>query len=337
LHHHRIFDLGGSSPVNQTLPAFTWKPIAAGIEGPGPRSRHGLTFDRGAKAAVLFGGIVWAKGGRLKSDTWELKDDHWSPVRTTKRPTARHRGAMVFDERRGFSVLFGGQASTGAMLGDTWVYADRHWQSRRFWWRRPESRCGHALAFDETEGVAVLFGGIGTLDRTLSDTWLFDGDFWQKLRGPGPKGRRYAAFAYDPGLQGCVLHGGAVDDAGRHQFGDAWLFRDRSWTPLPSGYETDVRDDHGLAYHHAAGMLIMLDGLGGTRGVLGASPGGWQGVACMPLHPRHQCSPLAWDDNLQGLIRYGGETGHGGSQFDATLVLKLDPGNIPNKNSGEAW
>jgi hypothetical protein len=35
--------------------------------------------------------------------------------------------------------------------------------------------------------------------------------------------RRYAAFAYDPDLTGCVLHGGAADDTGRKIFGDAWL------------------------------------------------------------------------------------------------------------------
>ena len=295
-------------------------------EGPGPRSRHGLVYDRDAGATVLFGGIVWVMGGRLRSDTWELKDGEWSPVVAFRHPPARHRGAMVFDERRGFSVLFGGQAGSGAMLGDTWTYAGRRWQRQRArWWRRPAPRCGHALAFDEEAGQTVLFGGIGRSQRSLGDTWIFDGSSWQKVRGPYPPARRYAAFTYDPGLRGCVLHGGAVDDVGARQFGDAWLFRDRAWTRLPSGFETDDRDDHGLAYHRAAGTLVMLDSLRSARGVLAGSPDGWEPAPCVPLHPRHQCSPLAWDVGLDGLILHGGESRHGGPQFDVTLVLRLAP------------
>jgi hypothetical protein len=40
---------------------------------------------------------------------------------------------------------------------------------------------------------------------------------------------------------------------------------------LPLGFDTDVRDDHGLAYHRAAKALVMLDGRRGARGVLAAS------------------------------------------------------------------
>jgi hypothetical protein len=45
----------------------------------------------------------------------------------------------------------------------------------------------------------------------------------------------------------------------------------------------------------------------------------------VPLHPRHQCAPLAWDDGLDGLVLHGGETGHAGHQYDSTLVLRLAP------------
>ena len=309
------------------MPTFTWQALPTGPDGPGPRSRHGLVYDRGAGATVLFGGIVWVAGGQLRDDTWELRDGHWSAVEVRERPQARHRGAMVFDEHRGCSVLFGGQADNGAMLGATWTYAGRRWRRRTsWWWRRcPEPRCGHALAYDTGARQAVLFGGIGRGDRTLGDTWTFDGGSWREVRGAGPPPRRYAAFAYDPGHQGCVLHGGSVDDLGRHQFGDAWLFRDRGWTRLPPGFETDVRDDHGLAYHRAAQALVLLDGLRSARGILVGTANGWRPASVEPLHPRHQCSPLAWDDRLDGLVFHGGEAGHGGPQFDATLVLRLAP------------
>jgi len=89
------------------------------------------------------------------------------------------------------------------------------------------------------------------------------------------------------------------------------LFRDRSWSPLPDSFATDPRDDHGLAYHRAAQVLVMRKGVAGARGLLALSPSGWRPAVAEPLHPRHQCSPLAWDDVLGGLILHGGEARHG--------------------------
>jgi len=305
------------------MPSFTWRTVDTTGSGPGPRSRHGLVYDRHAGAAVLFGGIVWNQGGWVKSDTWELKNGYWSEVEVVKRPPARHRGGMVFDEHHGVTVLFGGQGNTGMMLGATWLYADHQWKKQKSrWWSSPAPRCGHALAYDAESRCTVLFGGIAFGDRTLGDTWILHGTTWKQLNLPHPPARRYAAFAYDPDAKGCVLHGGSVDDAGKKQFGDAWLFRDRRWLKLPPAFETDVRDDHGFAYHHSARTMVMLDGTRGRRGVLFRASTGWEFADCSPLHPRHQCSPLAWDDSLNGLLLYGGESHHAGPQFHETLMLQ---------------
>jgi hypothetical protein len=179
------------------------------------------------------------------------------------------------------------------------------------------------MAFDEQLGKTVLFGGGGVDDsHSLADTWLFDGSSWQEVRGHGPTGRRYASMAYDPDLRGCLMHGGSVDDAGRQGHCEAWLFRDGEWVHLPQ-LDTGVRDDHGLAYHHGARMLLMLEGTQGARGILARSSAGWRPVPVRKLHPRHQCSPWAWDEDLQGLVMHGGETHHGGENFDATCVLRV--------------
>jgi hypothetical protein len=179
------------------------------------------------------------------------------------------------------------------------------------------------MAFDEQAGAAVLFGGINSDDRPLGDTWLFDGTSWKKVSGVSPPARRYAALAYDHGLKGCVLHGGAEDDHGHRTFGDAWLFRNGAWTLLEKGFHTAPRDDHGLGYHRAARRLVMLEGVAGARGILLRGEEGWQTVEASPPHPRHQCSPLAWDAALGGLLLHGGEARHGGPQFDTTLLLRM--------------
>jgi hypothetical protein len=179
------------------------------------------------------------------------------------------------------------------------------------------------MAYDEQTGFAVLFGGIDPRDRPLGDTWLFDGTSWSRVGGPAPPARRYAALAYDPDLKGCVLHGGAEDDRGRRTFGDAWLFGANVWKPLGPNFDTDPRDDHGLGYHRNAKRLVMLEGVGGARGALARVATGWQAVETNPIHPRHQCAPLTWDDELGGLLLYGGESHHGGPQFDKTLLLRM--------------
>jgi hypothetical protein len=314
---------------------FAWEVVTSAEDGPGPRSRHCLVYDCDTQATILFGGILWEKGGILRADTWELREGQWSPIECPQGPAARHRGAMAYDSVHRNSVLFGGQDTGGNFLKDTWTYAEGHWQKwRGGWWApRPLARCGHCLAFDETTARVVLFGGIGRFDRSLGDTWLFDGNSWQPLAGPAPPARRYAAFAYDPLLRGCVLHGGAEDDHGHRTFGDTWLFTENAWKWLGPNFDTDPRDDHGMAYHRTARRLVMLEGVAGARGILVQEANGWRPVNVQALHPRHQCSPLAWDESVGGLVLHGGETHHGGSQFSATLALKVATQSPPQQGS----
>lgn len=85
-----------------------------------------------------------------------------------------------------------------------------------------------------------------------------------------------------------------------------------------------------MAFHYAAGRMVMLDGLlrdsNGAirREVLVMTKVGWKTIDVDPLHPRHQCSPLAYDSVLGGLVMHGGEARHGGPQFDETLLLRLN-------------
>jgi hypothetical protein len=181
------------------------------------------------------------------------------------------------------------------------------------------------MAFDEQAGVAVLFGGVDAAMKSLGDTWLFDGTSWKKVRGTNPPARRYAALAYDPDLNGCLLHGGSDDESGNRSFGDAWLLRGSTWERLGAGFETESRDDHSLGYHRVARRLVMLEGIAGARGVLVLEESGWQFVKASPLHPLHQCSPLAWDADLGGLLLHGGESHHQGPQFDTTILLRMPP------------
>jgi hypothetical protein len=292
-----------------------------------------MAFDRRARASVVFGGIRWGGiwgAGVLASDTWELCDGEWSRSETLPQPPGRIRGAMVYDSRRHRCLLFGGigggdEHGSGA-LDDTWLYANGRWRQ----WRpesevpRPGPRYGHVLAFDEQIGAAVLFGGAIRQDlKPLADTWLFARGAWHPVPGPGPPGRRNAAFAYDPDLGGCLLHGGSEDDDNGHPLKASWLFRELRWTRLLSPFDTESQADHGLAYHEAAKRLIMFGGLARPHGLLARKEAGWRPIELRVSPPRHQCAPLVWDDELDGLVYHGGEVSFGGQQLDTTWALRL--------------
>jgi hypothetical protein len=180
------------------------------------------------------------------------------------------------------------------------------------------------MAFAEDLGTTVVFGGLDAADRALGDTWLFDGRKWRPVRGPAPPARRYAAFGYHPGLEGCVLHGGAVDDQGRTQYGDAWLFRKGSWTALPK-HATTVRDDHSLVFDQDLDALVMVGGLGVHPDALALLDSGWNPIEVTPNLPRYQCSSAVYDYTLGGLVLHGGEARHGGPQYEQTLLLRTQP------------
>jgi hypothetical protein len=80
---------------------FVWKAVASGARGPGARSRHGLVLDSAAKANVLFGGILWTKGGSLLGDTWEFRGGQWSEIHVVTSPPARQRKEMAIPRRSG--------------------------------------------------------------------------------------------------------------------------------------------------------------------------------------------------------------------------------------------
>ena len=295
---------------------LTWRTLE--VSGPGPRSRHCLWYDSELRATVLFGGLVWLSSGGVSfpNGIWMLCDGGWHQMECPVSPSPRHRSAAAFDKSEVRAVLFGGQSPSNQFLSDTWLHKNGIWRRQRFWFG-PSRRCGHVMAFDEATGQVVLFGGINHVDQPLGDTWVFDGS-WHYNRSTGPSTRRYAAFAYDPELKGCVLHGGAKDDAGKVLYGDSWLFSEGHWKQLPGSLSTSPRDDHALVYHDSAKRLIMAGGLRADC-LLVRSRDSWEPSDASL--PRFQCAPMTYDDQLGGVLLYGGETGHGGNQFESTRLL----------------
>ena len=92
------------------------------------------------------------------------------------------------------------------------------------------------MAFDESTGQMVLFGGSvpieGALGQSLDDTWVWDGVDWTELSpASSPSARAFAGFAYDPGSRQMVLFGGDSGTSTGEYLADTWSWDGADWTP----------------------------------------------------------------------------------------------------------
>jgi hypothetical protein len=175
---------GNQQRFNETW-SWKWQPESWTLEGPGtevpsPRSYPAMTFDGARGKAELFGGYTDDWPNRYSNETWE-----WDPgkVQWTKKnpagtsPAARSGHAMVYDEVRQKSVMFGGFAGASpGYFDDTWEWDSgaNTWTQRTPKGRSPSAREGHAMAYDSDRGRVMLFGGYTGLSHS-SETWEFDG------------------------------------------------------------------------------------------------------------------------------------------------------------------
>ncbi len=133
----------------------------------------------------------------------------------------------------------------------------------------PSVRAGHAMAYDSSRGVTVLFGGNSGLS---AKTWEWNGSVWTKLAISGPTSRSYHAMAYDSARKQTVLFGGErispvlfygdtqtygavscpadlngdrlVDDADFQAFVVAYNILDCADPAMPTGCPADLNGDN---------------------------------------------------------------------------------------------
>lgn len=128
----------------------------------------------------------------------------------------------------------------------------------------PSPRKRHAMAFDSSRGVVVLYGGEccnswTNLSNYLDDTWEWDGIEWTLRAANSPPGRLMShAMAFDNVRNRVVMYGGfGVDDLIRRS--ETWEWNGASWsrrtTTVPSR-----RNWHALVFDSAMGGTLMFGG-----------------------------------------------------------------------------
>jgi len=195
-------------------------------------------------------------------------------------PAYRIENAMVYDTVGRRHVMFGGfdshvASGTATRFNDIWEYVG----ATRTWYNvtptsgsMPAPRSGHALAFDATRRVVVLFGGWNQSQGYLNDTWEWNctARTWTRISpSTSPSARQGGRLTYDVGIGRVILVGGV--DANRF-YNETWRYDRSTWTRVttsvnsPAGRTFNGRTFHGLIYHATRGTLIIFGGIGYPNG-----------------------------------------------------------------------
>jgi hypothetical protein len=303
----------------------TWTRLAPAVH-PSARAGVGAAFDKVLGKLVVFGG---QSGSAYLGDLWTYKSLVWLHPPVTG-PGTRLLAEMVYDEADMYVLLFSGALVHGTsvtFLSDTRTYVHGHWTLLKTS-ASPPGRIGGMIAYDQTDGYVLLFGGrVSTLGFTLAnDSWTFLAGKWtQLLPALSPSARDASGMAFDAADGYVVLFGGygiVPGAAYLHTLNDTWIFQGGSWSLwLPHactscGASPSGRYVMAMAYDPWDGYIVLFGGyndsllgpqvaLSDTWTFLGGAWSNITGTAGTPPLPR--ADPAFVYDSLDGyVLLYGG-------------------------------
>lgn len=276
---------GGLPTDNETweYDGVAWRVIPITGSKPGARFFHDMVYDSVRREFVLFSGT---HNGRDQNDeTWTYRSDGSAGTWTRKFTATLPRGygpdtripapgfyqhKMVFDKARGVTVLFGGTffRPSNPLHSDyilsnhyVWIWNGTDWQGpfdgSAAW------RSGHAVAFDDTRGTVLLFGGYRLHESGNSGlqggTWEYSNVTWTQVAGSTPALRSGHTMAYDSRRQKIVMFGGTGGDAANADDTDEYTAGVGWSSLLDNGPPRRVY--HSMVYDTRRGVMVVNGGL----------------------------------------------------------------------------
>ena len=254
--HRFIFggqDGGGFLNDTWELTGTGWVEVPSPVK-PSPRAGHSMVFDRARNVVVMFGGDT---AGGPSGETWEFDGTTWV-LRSSSGPEPRFYAGMAYDAARSRTVLYGGDSGTGR-YDDTWEWDGVTWTMVAAS-SAPGRRSRHAMAYEETRGVVVMFGGEAPGSVLLGDTWTWNGSSWVAQSMSGPSARRFHVMTWDP-INARVLLTGGEDASGLN--GETWAFQNGAWRQLSVG-TFPPRRSHMAWVDEESRELVVMGGFDGS-------------------------------------------------------------------------
>ena len=122
----------------------------------------------------------------------------------------------------------------------------------------PPPRHGHAMAFDASRGVIVMYGGAGP-DGMIGDTWEFDGVDWTDADPTSSPAEVYgnSGLVYDSERERIVLFGGHT---GSTVEADTYEYDGTEWVEVDVSSFSSPRYTHGTVYDIARDRIVAFGG-----------------------------------------------------------------------------
>jgi hypothetical protein len=246
----------------------TWTTYPTPPNYPGPVD-PGLASDPVNDVMVLFGGCAELNCSTGTNETWTGTAAGWKIVPGNLAPSPRYQAQMAWDPADGYVLLFGGFGCldppvcdrTGA-LNDTWAFKDGTWNPVVPSGSSPPPTVQGGLAFDPSDGVMVLYGGLGC--SAACATWEYAGGTWTELNLTTQPSPRYAeGLAADDAENGALLFGG--ENASGAYLSDTWLFSHGGWTVLPVSAPPEARAHPAMTWDATFGAVVMSGGEAGPQ------------------------------------------------------------------------
>jgi len=197
-----------------------WRQLPQSGSGPAPRYGAGGAFDAAGDRMLVTHGFTNA--GRF-DDTWQydLVRETWTDISPQgARPIERCLMRAVWDSSRERLLMFGGQTTGTAYLGDLWALEEGGWRQITAD-PSPAPRNFYSFVFDDEAGRAILFGG-STQDGPADDLWQFDSasETWERQEaGAGPSPRFGHDAVWRPDTRSLLVFGG---NDGSTDLNDMW-------------------------------------------------------------------------------------------------------------------
>jgi hypothetical protein len=186
-------------------------------------------------------------------------------ARADATPGTRAGHVLVYDARRGRTLLLGGDTRDAPLSETIWSWDGRTW--RPLITDGPRQRSLAAAAFDTRRGVLVVYGGIGLRTGTIfGDTWEWDGTRWREPIVRTAGARDHHAFAYDEARGQLVVFGGAIWD--RSLPNDTWTWDGSTWVRADTTTGPGGRFHHAMAYDRRRQRVVLFGGGNNARGYL---------------------------------------------------------------------
>ena len=191
---------------------------------------HSLINDERYNRMVVFGGAAKAASPNSNMRFYYTDTNRWvlfDPDGAA--PTARHSHTMVYNNKTGNYLLWGGSEAEVSPseysnnLNDMWLFDTKTstWSTVTQNGSIPSARRGHSMVYDSHLNQLVLFGGQDGTGALLKDVHLFDLSTltWSSITASGddPGTRIWSYMYFDPSTFKIYLYGGyntanAIDD-----------------------------------------------------------------------------------------------------------------------------